>query len=176
MSVRLQAAFGLRREESIKFQPLYAMQGDHIRLKSSWTKGGRARTVPITNGVQRWLLAEVRALAGGGALIPPKLNYVQQLYRYDRLTRKAGLFRLHGLRHGYAQRRYLELTGLVCAVGGGSSSKEQSPEQRSLDYTARVIVSRKLGYSREAISAAYLGRWAAPIHNHHRTERPVCAR
>ena len=158
MSVRLQAAFGLRREESIKFQPLYAMQGDHIKLKSSWTKGGRARTVPITNDEQRWLLAEVRALAGGGALIPPHLNYVQQLYRYDRLTRKAGLFRLHGLRHGYAQRRYLELTGLVCAVGGGLSSKEQSPEQRALDYEARVIVSRELGHSREAISAAYLGR------------------
>jgi hypothetical protein len=35
MSVRLQVAFGLRREEAIKFQPVYAMQGDHIRLKSS---------------------------------------------------------------------------------------------------------------------------------------------
>ena len=158
MSVRLQAAFGLRREESIKFQPLYAMQGDHIKLKSSWTKGGRPRTVPITNEGQRRLLAEVRVLARGGALIPPQLNYVEQLHRYERLTRKAGLFRLHGLRHDYAQRRYLELTGLVCAVGGGLSSKEQNPEQRALDYEARVIVSRELGHSREAISAAYLGR------------------
>jgi site-specific recombinase XerC len=49
MSVRLQAAFGLRREEAIKFQPAYAMQGEHVRLKSSWTKGGRARVIPITN-------------------------------------------------------------------------------------------------------------------------------
>ena len=40
LSIRLQAAFGLRREESIKFSPSYAMQGDHIKLKASWTKGG----------------------------------------------------------------------------------------------------------------------------------------
>ena len=35
LSIRLQAAFGLRREEAIKFNPGYAMQGDHIKLKSS---------------------------------------------------------------------------------------------------------------------------------------------
>ena len=40
LSIRLQAAFGLRREESIKFSPSYAIKDDHIRLKSSWTKGG----------------------------------------------------------------------------------------------------------------------------------------
>ncbi|MDR0674185.1 MAG: integrase domain-containing protein [Zoogloeaceae bacterium] len=34
MSLRLQAAFGLRREESIKFQPGYADRGDHIVLRS----------------------------------------------------------------------------------------------------------------------------------------------
>ncbi len=36
LSIRLQAAFGLRREESIKFNPSYAIQDDHIQLKSSW--------------------------------------------------------------------------------------------------------------------------------------------
>jgi site-specific recombinase XerC len=49
LSIRLQAAFGLRREESIKFSPSYAIKDDHIKLKSSWTKGGRTRTVPIRN-------------------------------------------------------------------------------------------------------------------------------
>ena len=46
LSLRLQAAFGLRREEAIKFRPNYAIKDDHIKLKASWTKGGRARTVP----------------------------------------------------------------------------------------------------------------------------------
>ena len=43
MSLELQRAFGLRREEAMKFQPSYADQKDHITLKASWTKGGRAQ-------------------------------------------------------------------------------------------------------------------------------------
>ncbi len=158
LSIRLQAAFGLRREEAIKFNPTYAMQGDHIKLKSSWTKGGRARIVPITNEEQRRLLEDVKALARGGALIPPHLNYVKQLHRYERQTRDAGLSRLHGSRHEYAQRRYLELAERVCPVAGGLPSKELNSAQRALDHKARVTISSELGHAREAISAVYLGR------------------
>jgi hypothetical protein len=43
MSLRLPQAFGLRREEAIKFRPSYADRGDRILLKGSWTKGGRER-------------------------------------------------------------------------------------------------------------------------------------
>lgn len=46
MSLRLQQAFGLRREEAIKFQPRYADRGDHLVLKDSWTKGGKSRVIP----------------------------------------------------------------------------------------------------------------------------------
>ena len=158
LSVRLQAAFGLRREEAIKFKPNYAVQDDHIKLKSSWTKGGRARTVPITNAEQRRLLEDIKALAGGGALIPPHLNYVKQLHRYEKQSAKAGLSHLHGLRHGYAQRRYFELTERVCPVAGGLPSKELNPEQRALDQKARVAISSELGHTREDITAVYLGR------------------
>ena len=70
LSIRLQAAFGLRREESIKFGPSCAIKDDRIHLRSSWTKGGRARIVPITNHDQRALLEEVKGLAKGGSLIP----------------------------------------------------------------------------------------------------------
>ena len=158
LSIRLQAAFGLRREESIKFNPSYAMQDDHIKLKSSWTKGGRARTIPIRNEQQRQLLQEIKDLAKGGSLIPAKLNYVQQLHCYERQLRNAGMSRLHGLRHGYAQRRYLELTGRICPAAGGLPSKELTPEQLASDYEARVIISGELGHTREAITAVYLGR------------------
>jgi Phage integrase, N-terminal len=41
MSLTLQQAFGLRREESIKFQPRYADRGNCIVLKGSWTKRTR---------------------------------------------------------------------------------------------------------------------------------------
>ena len=64
MSLRLQAAFGLRREEAIKFLPGYADRGNRIALKASWTKGGRAREVPVLKAAQRRLLDEARGLVG----------------------------------------------------------------------------------------------------------------
>jgi len=158
LSIRLQAAFGLRREESIKFNPSYAIQGDDIKLKSSWTKGGRARTVPIRNDEQRQLLAEVKELVKGGSLIPAQSNYVQHLHRYERQLRNAGLSKLHGLRHAYAQQRYLDLTGWKAPVAGGPTSKQLNPEQLAADYEARAIISSELGHARVEIAAVYLGR------------------
>jgi hypothetical protein len=158
LSLKLQSTFGLRREEAIKFQPSYAIQDDHIKLKSSWCKGGRARDVPITSDEQRELLAEVAAFAGGGSLIPPQLNYVQQLRRYEGKTRRAGFSKLHGLRHGYAQHRFEDLAGFTCPAKGGPTSKELTIEQRALNEQARAMISTELGHSREAITAVYLGR------------------
>ena len=78
MALRLQAGFGLRREEAIKFSPSYADRGDRIAVKASTAKGGRAREVPILKDSQRRLLEEARRLAGGGAMIPPERNYAEQ--------------------------------------------------------------------------------------------------
>jgi integrase len=158
LSLRLQAAFGLRREEAIKFRPSYAIKDDRIKLKPTWTKGGRARTVPILNDEQRRLLDDVRKLARGGALIPPDKNYEEQKNRYDGQVRRAGIKNPHGLRHGYAQRRYEELTGWKAPVAGGPASKSLTIEQRALDKGARETISRELGHSREEISTRYLGR------------------
>jgi len=158
LSLKLQAAFGLRREEAIKFQPRYAIQDDHIKLKSSWCKGGRARIVPITNDLQRKLLTDVDAFAKGGSLIHPLMTYVQQLHRYEGQTLRAGFSKLHGLRHGYAQLRFEELTGFACPANGGPTSKELTIEQRALNEKARAMISAELGHSREAITAVYLGR------------------
>jgi len=57
MSLELQQAFGLRREEAIKFQPSFADRGDHIVLKESWTKGGKSRVIPVRNEAQRAVVA-----------------------------------------------------------------------------------------------------------------------
>ncbi len=78
MALRLEAAFGLRREEAIKFTPARDDRGDRIRLKGSTTKGGRPHEVPILKDSQRKLLDEARRLVGSGALIPPDRNYRQQ--------------------------------------------------------------------------------------------------
>ena len=158
LSLRLQAEFGLRREEAIKFSPNYAIKDGHIKLKSSWTKGGRARTVPVRTDQQQTLLEDVRKLAKGGALIPPNKDYERQLHRYESQVRNAGIKNPHGLRHAYAQRRYLGLTGWRAPVVGGPASKSLSKVQRALDKGARETISRELGHSREQISKVYLGR------------------
>jgi len=158
MSLRLQAAFGLRREEAIKFQPVYADRGDHIMLKGSWTKGGRERTVPITTDEQREVLQETHRLAGAGSLIPADKRYIQQRHIYDGQCKAAGLSHMHGLRHQYAQNRYEVLTRWKAPAAGGSSSKALTPAQREKDEHARQIISRELGHERTQITAVYLGR------------------
>ena len=158
MSLQLQSAFGLRREEAIKFQPKYADQGDHILLKGSWTKGGRDRTVPITSSQQREVLNAAHNLAGVGSLIPAHKTYIQQRNTYDGQCKAAGLSHMHGLRHQYAQSRYVALTGWKAPAAGGISSKELTPVQRSQDTVARQIISRELGHERTQITATYLGR------------------
>jgi hypothetical protein len=126
VSLALQQAFGLRREESIKFQPSYADRGDSIALKGSWTKGGRPRTVPITTSEQRTVLDLAHQLAGAGSLIPGHKSYIQQRHIYDGQCKAAGLSHMHGLRHHYAQERYEALTGWKSPAAGGPVARRSS--------------------------------------------------
>ena len=158
LSLKLQEAFGLRREEAIKFIGAWADRGDHIVLKASWCKGGREREIPIRNDVQRNVLNEVKAFAKGKSLIPANLTYVQQKNRYEDHTSKAGLHKMHGLRHAFAQLRYYELTGGHAPAAGGKTSKELTADEKKLDKQARLIISLELGHEREQITATYLGR------------------
>lgn len=158
MSLRLQEAFGLRREESIKIQPGWADHGDVLVLKSTWTKGGKEREIPICNETQRDLLSQAKALAGKGSLIPTEMTHKDQLNRFKAQTAFAGIDRVHGFRHAYAQTRYAELTGWKAPAAGGPTSKQLTPEQKAIDRQTRPTISRELGHEREQITAIYLGR------------------
>ena len=157
MALRLQAAFGLRREEAIKFSPRYADRGDRILVKASTAKGGRSREVPVRTDAQRRLLDEARRLAGGGALIPPERNYAEQKRVYENQTRAAGLDRNHGLRHAYALDRYEDLTGWKAPAAGGPARRELAEEKRRIDAAARLRISRELGHGRLEIVRQYCG-------------------
>lgn len=76
-SLALQQAFGLRREEAIKFQPAYADRTHSIVLKSSWTKGGKEREIPIRTGEQRAVLSDAHRLAGRQVLADPQRQEVR---------------------------------------------------------------------------------------------------
>lgn len=157
MSLQLQAAFGLRREEAIKFQPSYADRGDHIALKGSWTKGGRERTVPITTTEQRDVLQAAHHLAGTGSLIPANKTYIQQRHVYDGQCKAAGLSNMHGLRHRYAQMRYEALTGWKSPAAGGPGTAQLGLSRRLAGQQVRQQISRELGHERVKVTAVYLG-------------------
>ncbi|KJJ99196.1 integrase [Burkholderiaceae bacterium 26] len=160
VSIELQRAFALRREECLKFQPAYATAAgpDKIQLKASWCKGGRAREIPLRTEYQREVLARASALAGTGSMIPQGQRYVERLKRYENATNRAGMSRLHCLRHEYAQQRYQELTGWECPAKGGPTARQLTLEQKAKDLEARLQISQELGHNREAITSVYLGR------------------
>lgn len=161
LALKLQAAFGLRREEALKFRPKIADNGTFITLKASWCKGGRARQIPIVHPRQRELLREVARVAGDGSLIPTGKTYVKHLQTYKAQTRGAGLGQAHGLRHAYAQWRYKILTGWSCPAQDGPTADMMSQTDRHFDELARMQISNELGHSRIDVTDTYLGRrWA----------------
>lgn len=165
-SLRLQDVFGLRREESMKFQPVFALDGQkidsakYIRIKGSWAKGGRPRTIPITNEKQRNELrnAYARAVENGGSLIPKEKSYVSHMSFFEKVTSALGVGQTHGLRHGYAQDRYFELMGFQCPAVGGV--RELTAEEKEKDAVIRLQISEELGHSRINITSVYLGSWS----------------
>jgi len=161
LALKLEAAFGLRREEALKMRPAVADLGNRLALRASWCKGGRYREIPVTHPKQRALLDEVKALVRDGSLIPPGSNYVQAAKHYDHTTTKAGIGNAHGYRHAYAQWRYKVLTGWACPAAGGPTCDRMSADDERLDRSVRLQISHELGHGRLDVTDTYLGRrWA----------------
>ena len=160
MSLLLQRAFGLRREESIKVRINQAVVGQELHLKGSWCKNGRARIISIQYPEQWQVIEQVKAFVGRGqrALIPSNKQYVQQENSYDNELKRAGIHKAHGLRHAYAQKRYFNLTGWSCPAKGGPLKGELNEDQRRLDDLARRKISEELGHERIMLVAVYCGK------------------
>lgn len=162
LALKLQMAFGLRLEESLKFRASQADKGDRLDLQASWCKGGRARSVPITHERQRALLDQVRAFCGTGSMIPDGRRYIDFRKEVEHTTWGAGIRNLHGHRHFYAQWRYKTLTGLPCPAAGGRTYERMTGAEKSADYRARLQISSELGHGRLSVTDTYLGsRFAA---------------
>src|SRR5713226_4313205 len=141
ISLRLQAAFGLRREASIKIVPARADRGDCLVLKASWNKGGREIVVPIRTPEQRQLLDEAKALAKGKSLVAPGYRtYYAYLKHFRAECERVGINGVHGYRHRYAQRRYHELTGWECPARGGPTSRQLTKKQKERDREVRLQI------------------------------------
>jgi hypothetical protein len=157
LSLQLMQAFGLRMEEALKLKPHQADHGNVLKLQGSWTKGGRPRDIIVARLEQRALLECAKALAGKGSMIPADRSYVQHRKALEHEALKNGYTNLHGLRHGYAQRRYLDLTGWLSPKAGGPKRSDLTEAQRHIDAYARTVISEELGHSRLEITKVYLG-------------------
>ena len=168
---RLLYWLGLRFEEGAKCNPQNLLEQAITRgeiLITDGTKGGRKRSVPITD------IEQIKALKFAAniqldhwSLIPKNTKYKQ--YR-DKLYRDLSIpFRFHSLRHRYAQTRYEQLTRVKCPVSAhvkhGTAhityiAKDLSistEAARQIDSEARITISRELGHNRELITNTYLG-------------------
>ena len=118
----LQDQFGLRTKESIEFRPLNALdnEGKNIMVYLG-TKGAKPRMIPIETDEQREVYAWARRVVIEGKvkrLRWPNITERQARTRFYHLVgRRLGLTKeqwgvtAHGLRHGYAQRKYLRDSG-----------------------------------------------------------------
>src|SRR5262249_26861269 len=122
-----------------------ADEGYQLRLQASWTKGGRPRCIPILTEGQRDVLDRAKALVKvkTAALIRGYERYSTQLNRYTYWCRQVGLNKMHGLRHAYAQWRFLELVGFPCPACGGPTRQTMTPAQREADEDARMVLTEE---------------------------------
>ncbi len=119
------------------------------------TKGGLARTVPITHERQIASLERAATVQGEArSMIPASQTWAQfrdgELREIRETLQDHGLSGLHDLRAGYASERYQTLTGERPPLEGGQVSKAD-------DKAAREILAVELGHGRIDIIAAYIG-------------------
>lgn len=157
LALRLQMAFGMRLEESLKFRVSQADRGERLVMQASWCKGGRARDIPITHPRQRVLLDELRRECGDGSLIPQGERYIDFRKEVEHETWGVGIRNMHGHRHWYAQWRYQTLTGRPCPAAGGATHERLSRAEKAADFRARMQISSELGHGRLNVTDTYLG-------------------
>jgi len=151
--------FGLRSKEASLLDAAKAAQQARltgaIRIIEG-TKGGMARTIPITRPEQLSALSRAAAVQGEGrSLIPAEQNWRQWREGDLRAVRETlqthGIARLHDLRAAYAVDRYKQITGSDAPVMGGKNA------DRNSDREARQTISAELGHNRIEVAAAYIG-------------------
>lgn len=160
---QLRYEFGLRTAEACKFSHAFATkEADNISLKGSWCKGGRPRTIPITNDTQRQLLADIKAFQDGNgdkSMIPKEQSFKAYYRDYNEARYDLGIAG-HGLRHKWAQNRFEQLSGgIKCPLAGGEDYASLSPSDKAKWDLAASQVNQELGHGqdRQDITSTYIG-------------------
>jgi len=160
---------GLRHEEARKLNPFRCVLQDGRIWISDGTKGGRERMQSAPSAA--FLAAIERAkefVSRHGNLMPDGTSERSWEKKAYAIARAVGLSKascgasLHGLRHGWAHARYLEMTGFPCRAAGGVLADAQATAGASwwdLDRDARLVIKAELGHGpdRDDVVARYLG-------------------
>ncbi|RME80531.1 MAG: hypothetical protein D6771_09405, partial [Zetaproteobacteria bacterium] len=109
----------------------------------SGTKGGRARTIPVSREGLHALREAARVQPKGSrSMIQPNKtlkSFVHSTIREVRDTLRAHGFRPHDLRAAYASERYAQLTGRNAPCNGGG--RANAPGQGLTDKEARQVIA-----------------------------------
>lgn len=157
VQLKVQAAFGLRVEESFMLRPVEAVRDPHMLAVTRGTKGGRPRQVPIERKIA--ILEEAARLSNGvtGSTIPAGRTLKQWRDWYYYVLGKHGVTKSgigvtsHGLRHEYLQTLYEQVAEVPAPIKGSSSR----PDPAAHDEAKRRVVEAA-GHSRVSKANAYL--------------------
>ncbi|MCR4470080.1 integrase domain-containing protein [Burkholderia sp. SCN-KJ] len=157
VQLKLQAAFGLRVEESFMLRAVEAVRDPHMLAVTRGTKGGRPRQVPIERKIA--ILEEAARLSNGvtGSTIPAGRTLKQWRDWYYYVLGKHGVTKSgigvtsHGLRHEYLQTLYEQVAEVPAPIKGSSSR----PDPAAHDEAKRRVVEAA-GHSRVSKANAYL--------------------
>ncbi|MXN76477.1 Fis family transcriptional regulator [Burkholderia sp. 4701] len=161
VQLKLQAAFGLRVEESFMLRPVEAVRDPHMLAVTRGTKGGRPREVPIERKIA--ILEEAARLSNGvtGSTIPAGRTLKQWRDWYYYVLVKHGVTKSgigvtsHGLRHEYLQTLYEQVADVPAPIKGLSAR----PDPAAHEYAKRRVVEAA-GHSRPSKANAYLSTFA----------------
>ncbi|MBN3776581.1 Fis family transcriptional regulator [Burkholderia sp. Ac-20345] len=157
VQLKLQAAFGLRVEESFMLRPVEAVRDPHNLAVTRGTKGGRPREVPIERKIA--ILEEAARLSNGvtGSTIPAGRSLKQWRDWYYYVLGKHGVTKngigvtSHGLRHEYLQTLYEDVAEVPAPIKGSSARPDPAAHE---DAKRRVVEAA--GHSRTSKANAYL--------------------
>lgn len=168
--LKMELAFGLRRDEVLQFKPHKSDEGTKIRIYEA--KGGRLRIVDIVSEGQRYVLNLAKAICSSklqplGWLQNKDGNPTtleQNERRYNDLMQRIGITKYdagvtgHGLRAQFAENLALHSKLIPATLGGtrGQMSKDD------LDLK-RAQVSEQLGHSRISVTSAYYGSFGRNV-------------
>ncbi|WP_175891314.1 integrase domain-containing protein [Burkholderia cepacia] len=161
VQLKMQAAFGLRVEESFMLRPAEAVRDPRMLAVTRGTKGGRPREVPIERKIA--ILEEAARLCNGvtGSTIPAGRTLKQWRDWYYYVLAKHGVTKSgigvtsHGLRHEYLQALYEQVAEVPAPIKGSPARPDPAAHE---DAKRRVVEAA--GHSRPSKANAYLSTFA----------------